>query len=103
MALIYIPGHAGIRYNEWADWLAGIARPQGDIQLTQGDLLSMISDGIREQELQQPTFALDRLMEEEVSPGTGAKLKTRGEERSLVTQLTMGVFHERSAEVVEDT
>jgi hypothetical protein len=34
--IIYIPGHAGIRFNERADKLAGAAEAFGDLELTDG-------------------------------------------------------------------
>ena len=90
--VIYIPGHAGIRFNERADWLAGKARPFGDLQLTQADVLRQVSEEIRTQEREQATFSLNRLYEGEVSAGAGARMRTRGKERSLATQITMGVL-----------
>jgi hypothetical protein len=35
---MYIPGHAGIQFNERADNLAGAAEAFGDLELTDGDI-----------------------------------------------------------------
>ena len=45
MEVIYVPGHAGIRYNEKADWLAGKALPFGNLEPTAADIADAISRG----------------------------------------------------------
>ena len=59
--ICYIPGHAGIKYNERADWLAGNAKPSGSLDITQDDLIQEVSQKFREEELAEPTFSLTRL------------------------------------------
>ena len=55
-------------------------------------MLRQASDEIKTQEREESTFSLERLYEGEVCAGAGARMKTRGKERSLATQITMGVL-----------
>jgi hypothetical protein len=53
--VIYVPGHAGVRYNERADTLAGAAVAFGDLNLTASDICALIADIIKERERGQRT------------------------------------------------
>ena len=90
--ICYIPGHAGIKYNERADWLAGSAKPFGSLDITQADLVHQVSQEIRNDELAESSFSLARLQEEEIEAGVGARATTRGCDRALSTQITVGVM-----------
>jgi hypothetical protein len=46
--IIYIPGHAGIRFNERADKLTGAAAHFGELKLTDGDIVRVLTEAIME-------------------------------------------------------
>jgi hypothetical protein len=48
--IIYIPGHERIRFNERADKLAGAAEPFGNLPLTDGDIVRVLTEAILEKE-----------------------------------------------------
>jgi hypothetical protein len=91
--IIYIPGHAGIRFNERADKLAGAAEPFGDLQLTDGDIVRVLTEAILEKEEgEENTFSIERLREKEIACGEGANVTLRGGSRRLSTQLLTGAM-----------
>jgi hypothetical protein len=91
--IIYIQGHAGIRFNERADNLAGAAEPFGDLQLTDGDIVRVLTEAILEKEEgEENTFSIARLREKEIARGEGANVTLRGGSRRLSTQLLTGAM-----------
>jgi hypothetical protein len=59
---MYIPGHVGIRFNERADKLAGAAEAFGDLELTDGDIIRVLTEAIiGKEEEEESTFSMMRL------------------------------------------
>ncbi|KAI8510600.1 hypothetical protein Bbelb_115160 [Branchiostoma belcheri] len=77
--IVYVPGHAGIYYNEVADKLAGIAVPFGDIKLTVPDVVDIIQKNCLPEE-------------KGIKRGEGGRVYLRGDSRRLMTQLKKGVI-----------
>jgi hypothetical protein len=91
--VIYVSGHAGVRYNERADKLAVAAVAFGDLNLTASDICALIADTIKERErTEDQTLSMRRLLEKEVERGEGASVLLRGCQRMTATQLKMGVI-----------
>jgi hypothetical protein len=44
--IIYIPGRAGIRFNERADKLAGDVEEFGELELTDGDIIRVLTEAL---------------------------------------------------------
>jgi hypothetical protein len=99
--VIYVPGHAGVRYNERADKLAGAAVAFGDLNLTAADICALIADAIKERErTEDQTLSMRRLLEKEVERGEGASVLLRGCQRRTATQLKMGVISHHTLKVL---
>ncbi|KAI8489669.1 hypothetical protein Bbelb_325750 [Branchiostoma belcheri] len=90
--IVYVPGHAGIYYNEVADKLAGIAVPFGDIKLTVPDVVDIIQKNCLSRHNGPTTWSMTRLEEKGIKRGEGGRVYLRGDSRRLMTQLTMGVI-----------
>jgi hypothetical protein len=101
--VIYVPGHAGVRYNERADKLAGAAVAFGDLNLTASDICALIADTIKGRErAEDQTLSMRRLLEKEVERGVGASVLLRGCQHKTATQLNMGVIsHPTLLEMLE--
>ena len=52
----YIPGHAGIYYNEVADQLAGIAQPIGEMNLYPEDVMNRLKEEMDKEKDQFKTW-----------------------------------------------
>jgi hypothetical protein len=84
--VIYVPGHAVVRYNERADRLAGAAVAFGDMDLTASDICALIADAIKERErTEEQTLYMRRLLEKEVERGEGASVLLRVCQRRTAT------------------
>jgi ribonuclease HI len=93
LEVIYFPGHAGVRYNERADKLAGAAVAFGDRNRMASDICALIADTIKERErTEDQTLSMRRLLEKGVERGEGASVLLRGCQRRTATQLQMGVI-----------
>jgi hypothetical protein len=58
----HIPGHAGIRYNERADRLAGNAVPFGELEMTAADVVcALITAAWEKAEHDEHTWSMERL------------------------------------------
>ena len=91
--VIYIPGHAGIRFNERADKLAGSATAFGDLEMTASDVVDAIARNcVSNHADEPPTWSMERLMAKEVNRGDGARILLRGEARRVSTQIKMGTI-----------
>jgi hypothetical protein len=91
--IIYIPGHARIRFNERADNLAGAAEHFGDLELTNGDIVRVLTEAILEKEEgEENTFSIELLREKGIVRGEGANVTLRGGSRRLSTQLLTGAM-----------
>ena len=91
-SIIYIPGHAGIFYNEVADHLAGNAVAFGNLKLTVADVVSKIETNCLENRNAYKGWSLERLKDKGVERGDGGRVYLRGERRKIATQLKTGVF-----------
>ena len=90
--IAYIPGHAGIRYNEAADHLAGIAEPVGAIKLNYNDISNRLRDEINSNVPEYKTWwSLKRLKDSGLQFGDAAKFATRRNETKFKTQSNMGL------------
>ncbi|KAI8485243.1 hypothetical protein Bbelb_369900 [Branchiostoma belcheri] len=90
--IVYVPGHAGVYYNEVADKLAGIAVPFGDIKLTVPDVVDIIQKNCLSRHNGPTTWSMMRLEEKGIKRGEGGRVYLRGDSRRLMTQLKMGVI-----------
>ena len=103
MEVIYVPGHAGIRYNEKADWLAGKALPFGNLEPTAADIADAISRGIQErEERDESTWSMARLREKETARGEGVNVPLRGDRRLIATQIRTGCMTKRGLRILLD-
>jgi hypothetical protein len=90
---MYIPGHAGIRYNERADRLAGGTVPFGNLEMTAADVVDSVTRSIHaKEELGEHTWCMHRLWEKEIKRGEGAHVSLRVNQRHIATQLTTGAM-----------
>ena len=85
---VYCPGHAGVRGNDRADWLAGKAKVKGSLQLGRSEVLR----GLRRhlQTLSHEHHSTDRLQDRGVKRGSGRKAELKGRERGIVNQTSIG-------------
>jgi hypothetical protein len=91
--IMYIPGHAGIRFNERADKLARAAEAFGDLELTDGDIIRVLTEAIiGKKEEEESTFSMTRLGERGIVRGEGAQVTLRGDIRRISTQLLTGAM-----------
>ena len=90
----YIPGHSGIKFNERADHLAGIAEPFGELVRSPADVLAEVKRKIEEQERkeQEEYWTVQRLQERGWKYGGGSRMTVRGRNRALVCQRELGVL-----------
>ncbi|KAJ7386239.1 hypothetical protein OS493_010638 [Desmophyllum pertusum] len=83
----YIPGHAGIWYNEIADQLAGAAEPIGPMQLHPSDVRNRMREAVREKPPPTTTWwSLSRMESADIKFGHGANQRTRGKATRIITQ-----------------
>jgi hypothetical protein len=67
--------------------------PFSDLQLTDGDIVRVITEAILEKEEgEEHTFSIARLREKEIARGEGASVILRGGSRRLSTQLLTGAM-----------
>jgi len=90
----YIPGHAGISFNEYADHLAGTAPTFGELQRDPSDVIAEIDRRLQQtEEQEQLSFhSTQRLQERGWHYGEGRGVKLRGRERQIHTQRETGVL-----------
>ena len=90
----YIPGHAGISYNERADHLAGRAEVFGVLQREPADIMTEINRRLKEAEEQEQLLyhSTQRLQERGWNYGDGRDVRLRGRERGIHTQMETGVL-----------
>jgi hypothetical protein len=101
--VIYIPGHAGIRYNERADRLAGGAVPFGDLEMTAADVVDSLKRSIRDKEqLAEHTCCMQRMREKEIERGDGALVTLRGNRPNIATQLWTGAMSRAGLQTLLD-
>ncbi|KAJ7381364.1 hypothetical protein OS493_001496, partial [Desmophyllum pertusum] len=87
----YIPGHAGIWYNETADQLAGAAEPIGPIQLHPSDVRNRMKETVRENPPPRTTWwSLSRMESADIKFGHGANQRLRGKATRIITQRVLG-------------
>ena len=94
VVVTYIPGHCGIKYNERADHLAGIAEPFGELTRSPSDVLAEIKHRIerQEKEEQDKYWTTHRLKERGWKYGSGSRTTVRGKCRAMVNQQELGVL-----------
>ena len=93
LRFVYIPGHAGITYNEAADHLASSAWPMGEIHYHPSDIANRLKLEISNEKSHSKTWwSLSRLKENGIDFGDGARRLTRGKETRLITQKDMGTI-----------
>ena len=91
--LVYIPGHAGIKLNEKADKLAGKAEPFGDLVKTPSDVIrTIVEETIAHYGELPASWALERLRDRDIAWGDGSKIRLRGRQKNINTQLLMGLI-----------
>ena len=90
----YIPGHAGISYNERADHLAGRAEVFGALQREPSDIMAEINRRLQRTEEQEQLhyYSTQRLQERGWHYGDGRGVRLRGRERGVHTQMETGVL-----------
>ena len=89
---VYIPGHAGITYNEAADHLVGKAHPMGSITFLPSDKSNRLNEKMALCcKPAQTWWSLNLLKEHGVKFGDGAKEKTRQAATKINRQKLMGV------------
>ena len=87
---IFTPGHAGVKGNERADELAGEAALSYDFLWSQRDVTMALEKICEEQAKDSAT--MERLLELNITKGSGVKSTLRGEERYRVNQLNTGTI-----------
>ncbi|KXJ09046.1 RNA-directed DNA polymerase from mobile element jockey [Exaiptasia diaphana] len=98
--ITYIPGHAGITYNEAADHLAGQAKPIGHINLNTKDVSSRLREVLSDGEERKTWWSLSRLKDLGFSFGDGANCATRKTATKITTQHIMGLLTKNTLRVI---
>ena len=98
--ITYIPGHAGITYNEAADHLAGQAKPIGHITLNTKDVSSRLREVLSDGEERKTWWSLSRLKDLGFSFGDGANCATRKTATKITTQHIMGLLTKNTLRVI---
>ena len=90
----YIPGHAGISYNEREDHLAGRAEVFGSLQREPSDIMAEINRRLQRTEEQEQLhyYSTQRLQERGWHYGDGRGVRLQGRERGVHTQMETGVL-----------
>ena len=83
----YVPGHAGISFNEHADHLAGTAPVFGELQRDPSDVMAEIDRRIQHEEEQQQMayYSTQRLSERGWHYGEGRNIKLTGRDKNIHT------------------
>ena len=97
----YIPGHAGIWYNETADQLAGAAEPIGPMQLHPSDVRNRMREAVRENPPPRTTgWSLSTMESADIKFGHGANQRSRGKATRIITQMVLGVISKNTLKEV---
>ena len=92
---IYCPGHAGVRGNERADWLAGIATIS-DIRLARDrdEIVAAVHKSLKEADAVdwESSGHIERMMEVGIQRGDGKKCLLAGKKRRTYNQQTTGTI-----------
>ena len=85
---LFCPGHSGVRGNERADRLAGLAQPgQGRLTLDPPTVLRAVRTNIQQQEPVPDSYTLEVLLEKGVQRGAGCREDLCGAARRIHNQL----------------
>ncbi|KXJ05472.1 putative RNA-directed DNA polymerase from transposon BS [Exaiptasia diaphana] len=91
--ITYIPGHAGITYNEAADHLAGMAEPFGHITFYQQDITNRLKENLNNDNAPKKTcWSFQRMKERAIKFGDGGRKTTRLSNTKTETQEIMGLI-----------
>ncbi|XP_028514605.1 uncharacterized protein LOC110238129 [Exaiptasia diaphana] len=91
--IAYIPGHAGITYNEAADHLAGMAEPFGHITFYQQDITNRLKENLNNDNAPKKTWwSFQRMKERAIKFGDGGRKTTRLSNTKAETQEIMGLI-----------
>ena len=91
---LFCPGHAGVKGNERADWLAGSAQPgDASLLLDPPTVLGIVREELHRHTSGQPeSFTLKRLQESGVPRGAGRQSTAYGTARRVSNQQLMGTI-----------
>ena len=93
ISFIFVPGHAGVRGNERADWLAGTAAVACGHAMDRADIINALRDAGREKDWNADieSATLTRLREHRVPRGIATHERHGGVLRRMVNQHRTGV------------
>ena len=91
IVFIFVPGHAGVKGNERADKLAGMATLSEGVSMDRADIINALSDSARLKDLQEnKSQSLSRLREMGVKIGTARNEKFNKYTKRLINQHRIG-------------
>ena len=93
---VYCPGHAGVKGNDRADRLVGIATLTSGLLLGRSEALSSLRHYLRAQS--QGHHTTDRLEERCVERGSAGRSSLKGRERAIVNQTNIGTVSKATLE-----
>ena len=93
ISFIFVPGHAGVRGNERADRLAGMAAVQSGRAMDQADIINSLRERGRVHDSRNSgeSTTLTRLQELKVKCGVARQERYAGRQRRIVNQQRTGV------------
>jgi ribonuclease HI len=93
ICFIFVPGHAGVRGNERADFLAGGAAMESGRSMDRSDILHAIREDSRENDSSKDieSVSMTRLYEHQVGRGVAREERFSGSQRRIVNQHRTGV------------
>ena len=93
ITFIFVPGHAGVRGNERADRLAGLATISEGAAMDRSDILHALRESFRTEEFQGcESHSLTRLKEMGVNIGAARKERHTKYAKRLINQHRTGVL-----------
>ena len=88
LLLVYCPGPAGVKGNDWADRLAGKATLTNDLLLESSEVLRSLRHYLWVQS--QGHHTIDHLEERDVERGSARRSSLKGWKRAIVNQMNIG-------------
>ena len=84
------PGHAGVKGNDWADWLVGKAAFTSGLLFWRSEVLRSLRHYLQAQN--QGHHTTDHLEKREVERGSTRRFSLKGRERAIVNQTNIGAI-----------